>query len=179
MSKYLICSDIHGDAACFKKIMEEYSAGKYKKLIILGDLLYHGPRNDLPAGYAPKEVIALANSIKKDIVMVKGNCEAEVDQMVLDFHIYTKKHLILEGKSVYLEHGHHLVNDSEKFGKGSVVFYGHTHVPKIEFIDGVYYINPGSVSIPKENSEKSYIVFDGGTVSRFDLDGREIESKKL
>ncbi len=121
MEKYLICSDIHGSELYFKKVYDYYKNNGYTKMIILGDLLYHGPRNDLPEGYHPKGIIPLVNEIKDEIIMVKGNCDAEVDQMVVSFHIYNKKKLVLFGKNVYLEHGHHL--DKNKFHIGDIIFY--------------------------------------------------------
>ena len=107
MRNYVICSDVHGSITTLRKVVDFFLVNKFDKLIILGDLLYHGPRNNIPRGYNPKEVIKLLIPLKDKIVMVKGNCEAEVDQMVLDFKIHNKKKLMYNLKTIYLEHGHH------------------------------------------------------------------------
>ena len=174
MKKYLICSDIHGSEPSFNKVYDYFNNNGYDVLICLGDLLYHGPRNDLPEGYHPKGIIPLINGIKDKVVMVKGNCEAEVDQMVLDFHIFTSKKLRIRGKNVYLVHGHHLDKMSNNYKPGDIVFYGHTHVSKYEVINDVKYINPGSTSIPKENTKKSFITLDEDSLVLRDLDGNVI-----
>lgn len=173
MEKYLICSDIHGSELYFKKVYDYYKNNGYTKMIILGDLLYHGPRNDLPEGYRPKGIIPLVNEMKDEIIMVKGNCEAEVDQMVVSFHIYNRKKIFIFGKNVYLEHGHHL--DKTKYHNGDIVFYGHTHVSKYENIGGVKFINPGSVSIPKENTEHSFLSLSENELKLISLNGNVLE----
>jgi len=174
MKKYLICSDVHGSEPSFKKIYDYFKKNNFDELLILGDLLYHGPRNDLPEGYHPKGVIPLANELKDKITMVKGNCEAEVDQMVLDFHIYNKKKLVIRGKNVYLVHGNHLDKEHNNYQEGDIVFYGHTHVSKYEMINGVKYINPGSTTIPKENTKKSFITLIDNRITLRDIDGNYI-----
>ncbi len=156
MKNYVICSDVHGSISTLKKVVDFFLVNKFDKLIILGDLLYHGPRNDIPRNYRPKEIIQLLNPLKDKIIMVKGNCEAEVDQMVLDFKIHNKKKLKYKDKNLYLIHGHHL--DHNKYKSNDIVFYGHTHVSKYEEINGAKFINPGSITIPKENTKKSFIV---------------------
>ena len=157
MKTYVICSDVHGSITTLRKVVDFFLINKFDKLIILGDLLYHGPRNDIPKGYNPKEVIKLLNPIKNKILMVRGNCDAEVDQMVLDFKIHSKKKLKYNSKNIFLEHGHHM-DKNNKFQSGDIVFYGHTHVSKFEIINGVKFINPGSITIPKENTKKTFMV---------------------
>ncbi len=169
--KYLVFSDVHGSIDSLRKVIEFYKNNAISKMFILGDLLYHGPRNDIPEGYAPKQVISLINQYKDKIIMVKGNCEAEVDQMVLDFHIYNKKKLYINNRNIYLVHGHHLDKDNNSYQNNDIVFYGHTHVSKYEVINGVRYINPGSTTIPKENTKKSFIVFDEKNITLYDIDG--------
>ena len=132
--KLLICSDIHGDLECMNEIIGAFKREKADKLVILGDLLYHGPRNDLPAGYAPKGVIAVLNSYKQDILTVKGNCDGEVDQMVLDFPILADyAFLVLDGLRIFMTHGHHHnTKTPPPLAKGDILLHGHTHVNKVE-----------------------------------------------
>lgn len=142
-----------------------YKEGCYDKLLLLGDLLYHGPRNDLPDEYAPKEVIAILSELKDEIIAVRGNCEAEVDQMVLPFPVLSESSVIFaEGKTIFLTHGH--IYSSEKHPGGIDAFFsGHTHIPVIEKHDGILFLNPGSVSIPKGGSVKSYAEMIDGKIS--------------
>lgn len=155
--KLMVISDIHGSSLYMNKAYLEFKNGNYDKLLILGDVLYHGPRNDLPEGYNPKEVIKILNQIKDKIICVEGNCDAYVDQMVLEFPILKSAMVLNDGISYYMTHGHiynplNPLNVSE-----GVVLYGHTHISKIELVDHVYYINPGSISIPKGNGIHSFI----------------------
>ena len=166
--KYFVVSDIHGSSYYLKKALSLYEKSNAEKIIILGDILYHGPRNDLPKGYAPKEVIAILNPLSEKIIAVRGNCEAEVDQMVLDFCCMdTYKCIDTPKRKIYLTHGHHL--DEIPSTANDVVLAGHTHVPKIEQCDNYLYINPGSVSIPKENSAHSCAVMDEEKIEFFDI----------
>ena len=132
---------------------------------MLGDLLYHGPRNDLPAGYDPKGVIALLNGVKDRILAVRGNCDTEVDQMVLPFPVLADYAVIDAGaRLLYLSHGHKYgEDDPPPLAKGDILLCGHTHVPKIAEHEGFTYLNPGSVSIPKEDSPHSYLLLKDGT----------------
>lgn len=136
-------------------------------------MLYHGPRNDLPEEYAPKQVIAMLNEIKDDILCVRGNCEAEVDQMVLDFPVLADYALIdLGEKMIYLTHGH-VYNESKvpPMKKGDILLHGHTHVPKCVEHENYIYMNPGSISIPKENSRHGYMTLENGVFLWKDFDG--------
>ncbi|MBE6143633.1 MAG: phosphodiesterase [Erysipelotrichaceae bacterium] len=175
MKNYVICSDVHGSITTLRKVVDFFLINKFDKLIILGDLLYHGPRNNIPRGYNPKEVIKLLNPLKDKIVMVKGNCEAEVDQMVLDFKIHNKKKIMYNLKTIYLEHGHHLDKENSNYQKGDIVFYGHTHVSKCERINGITFINPGSITLPKENTKKSFIALVNGRILLLDLNSKIID----
>ena len=179
MKSYVICSDIHGSITTFKKVVDFFMVNKFDKLVILGDLLYHGPRNDIPKGYNPKEVINLINPLKDKVIMVRGNCEAEVDQMVLNFKIYSKRSFKYGNKKIYLEHGHHLDKNCNSYKPGDIVFYGHTHVSKVEEIGGIKYINPGSITIPKENTKKSFIVLHNNAFMYLDLDGNILSNHQL
>lgn len=182
MAKLLICSDIHGDAESAKKVLEAFDKSGAERLVILGDILYHGPRNDLPAGYAPKKVIELLNPYRDQILSVRGNCEAEVDQMVLDFPVLADyAFLEIDGLRILFTHGHVInKNNCPQLRKGDILLHGHTHVPVAEeFGEGLYYVNPGSTSIPKENSPKSYILYENRNFSFKTLDGEEYKSFSL
>lgn len=175
MADYVICSDVHGSIDSFKRVIDFFVVNKFDKLIILGDLLYHGPRNDIPEGYNPKDVIKLINSLKNKVIMVKGNCESEVDQMVLDFKIFNTKIIKRKGKKIHLVHGHHLEKQKSRFNKGDIVFYGHTHIRKIEVEKEITYINPGSITIPKDNQISSFMVLMGNRCMSLDLNGNVLE----
>ncbi|MBE6730610.1 MAG: phosphodiesterase [Ruminococcaceae bacterium] len=161
--KYFIASDIHGSAYYCEKMLEAYKEEKADKLILLGDILYHGPRNDLPEGYAPKKVIEMLNPLKDEIICVRGNCDAEVDQMVLNFPIMADYALLPVGKkTVFITHGHKFNKENlPAIKKGDILLHGHTHVPVCEEYENFTYINPGSVSIPKENSGHAYMTLEG------------------
>ena len=178
--KYIIASDIHGSALYCGRLLERCKAEGACGLLLLGDLLYHGPRNDLPEGYAPKEVIAMLNPLKEQILCVRGNCEAEVDQMVLDFDVSTKhRALELFGSKLFMTHGHHINIDApapELSGGAEYVLYGHTHIPLKAEKDGVWYLNPGSVTIPKNGSPHSYMTLDEDGFVWKTLDGVEYDS---
>lgn len=161
--KLIIASDIHGSAYWCRKLMELTQQEQPDKLILLGDLLYHGPRNDLPEEYDPKQVIPMLNSCKDKILAVRGNCEAEVDQMVLSFPCLADfAQLYADGKTFYLTHGHHASPDQlPPLPQGSVFLSGHTHV-KLDLVSqGVRCLNPGSVSIPKDGSH-SCLIYENG-----------------
>ena len=161
--KLLIASDIHGDFDSAKRVIDAFVKEGADRLVLLGDILYHGPRNDLPPTYAPKSVIQLLNEYKSSIIAVRGNCDAEVDQMVLDFPILADYvYITTDGLKIFATHGHHHNKDSASLlQSGDILLHGHTHIPAFEkFGDNNFYINPGSVSIPKENNPKSYIVYE-------------------
>ncbi len=162
--KFLIASDIHGSAYYCDLLLKAIEAEKPEKVLILGDILYHGPRNDLPKGYAPKEVIAMLNPLEDMLLCVRGNCDAEVDQMVLQFPIMADyKTLPLDDRTLYLSHGHIYGKDNlPEMSKGDILLGGHTHVPEIVDLEGKIYMNCGSVSIPKENSPHSYMIYEKG-----------------
>ena len=176
MSKWMIASDIHGDFACAEQLIRRYRESGATKLILLGDVLYHGPRNDLPDGYAPKSVIDLLNSVKEELLCVRGNCDTEVDQMVLDFPIFADyAYLSTDGLTIFATHGHKFnTANLPPMKKGDILLHGHTHVPAVIPVgDENVYINPGSTSIPKEKSPKSYVLYENGTFNFYDLFGDE------
>lgn len=173
--KYMIASDIHGSAYFCEKLLARFAEEKADRLLLLGDLLYHGPRNDLPEGYAPKKVIELLNEHKDEIICVRGNCDAEVDQMVLDFPIMADYCIISEGKLLIMATHGHLFNldNPPKLKKGDILLHGHTHVPENVETGSFRYLNPGSVSIPKEGSPHSYMLLENGSFTWKDLEGNE------
>lgn len=164
--KLLIASDIHGSAYWCARLMEEIRREDPDRVLLLGDLLYHGPRNDLPRDYAPKQVIPMLSEIKEKIMAVRGNCEAEVDQMVLPFPCLADyAQLMVEGKLFHLSHGHHQnPQNLPPLPEGSVFLFGHTHVKLDESVCGIRCLNPGSVSIPKDGSH-SFLIYENGNFS--------------
>ena len=161
--KLVIASDIHGSAYWCQKLMEEIQKENPDRVILLGDLLYHGPRNDLPRDYAPKQVIPMLSGIREKIVAVRGNCEAEVDQMVLPFPCLADyAEILVDGRLFHLSHGHHQnPQNLPPLPEGSVFLFGHTHVKLDETVGGIRCLNPGSVSIPKDGSH-SYLICENG-----------------
>lgn len=160
--KLMIASDIHGSEFYCRKLLEAFQKEQADRLLLLGDLLYHGPRNDLPTEYAPKKVIALLNGIRDRIFCVRGNCDTEVDQMVLDFPIMAEYCILPVGKHViFATHGHKF-NETElpPLCKGDILLNGHTHVPACTAHEDYLYMNPGSVSIPKNESWHGYMILE-------------------
>ena len=175
--KWMIASDLHGSAYYCRKMLEAFEREGADRLFLLGDLLYHGPRNDLPREYAPKEVIPLLNGKKEKLLCVRGNCDAEVDQMVLEFPVLADYAVLPVGQRlIYATHGHiYHVKNLPPLAPGDVLLHGHTHVPAwTEFGQGNLYLNPGSVSIPKENSPHSYMTLEGNT-----MQWKELESSAV
>ena len=168
--RYMVVSDIHGDFAWASKAVEVFEQEKADRLVILGDILYHGPRNDLPAGYAPKKVIPLLNGIKDKIIAVRGNCDAEVDQLMFEFPIMGDYAVLDAGKETFfLTHGH-LWNEVRlpPLGMGTVLAHGHTHIPELKSLScGLTIFNPGSVSLPKGGSSRSFGYYDGNELRHY------------
>lgn len=179
--KWMIASDIHGSAYYCEKVLAAFSRENADRLLLLGDLLYHGPRNDLPQGYAPKEVISQLSAVKDKVFCVRGNCEAEVDQMVLPFPVLADYCLLEQaGHVVFATHGHHYnLETPPLLQPGDVLLHGHTHVPAKDARLGFWYLNPGSVSIPKEGSAHSYMTMEEGTFVWKGLEGVEYDRLTL
>ncbi|HJC24605.1 MAG TPA: phosphodiesterase [Candidatus Eisenbergiella merdavium] len=175
--KIMAASDIHGSSLYCRQMLDAFAKEQADRLLLLGDLLYHGPRNDLPEGYAPKEVIPLLNAHKNSLLCVRGNCDTEVDQMVLEFPILAESCILwLGSRMVYATHGHHFNTSClPPLQPGDILLHGHTHVPAWEGfcvsaeVSGMpeadvckppacLYLNPGSVSIPKKNSPRGYLI---------------------
>lgn len=175
--KWMIASDLHGSAYYCRKMLEAFEREGADRLFLLGDLLYHGPRNDLPREYAPKEAIPLLNGKKEKLLCVRGNCDAEVDQMVLEFPVLADYAVLPVGQRlIYATHGHiYHVKNLPPLAPEDVLLHGHTHVPAwTEFGQENLYLNPGSVSIPKENSPHSYMTLEGNT-----MQWKELESSAV
>ena len=171
--KWMIASDLHGSAYWTEKLLAAFEREGCDRLLLLGDVLYHGPRNDLPEGYAPKQVIALLSAMKEKILCVRGNCEAEVDQMVLPFPVMADYAVMPVGsRLLYITHGHtHNMKSGLPLQRGDILLHGHTHVPACEsFGDENMYLNPGSVSLPKEQSHHGYMTLEDGLFLWKDMD---------
>ena len=171
--KWMIASDIHGSAYYCEQMTAAFHREKADRLLLLGDLLYHGPRNNLPEGYDPKAVIAMLNAEKEHMICVRGNCDTEVDQMVLQFPIMADYALVCAGeRMIFATHGHRFNEENlPPLHEGDVLLHGHTHVPKCVEHGGYTHLNPGSVSIPKAGSWHGYMTFDGEEFLWKDLEG--------
>jgi putative phosphoesterase len=177
--KLMIASDIHGSEYYCRILLQRLQEEQADRLILLGDILYHGPRNDLPRDYNPKSVIEMLNNISSRILCVRGNCDCDVDQMVLNFPIMAEYAIMyVDNRLVYMTHGHKLQENSLTTLKaGDILLHGHTHIPACDEAQPYIYMNPGSISIPKENSANSYMVFENNQFSWRSLtDGKEYMS---
>lgn len=180
--KLMIASDIHGSAYYCRRLIERYQAEQPDQLLLLGDILYHGPRNDLPEEYNPKEVIPMLNGIKDHILCVRGNCDAEVDQMVIEFPIMAEYALVYMGNiKLFITHGHlYNMENLPPLQEGVILLHGHTHVPAWQpFGNHNLYVNPGSVSLPKENSPHSYMLLTETAMEWKDMDGHVYRQKTI
>ena len=179
--KLMIASDLHGSAAYTRRLMAAFSQEMPDKLVLLGDLLYHGPRNDLPLEYDPKAVIAMLNPLKEQLLCVRGNCDAEVDQMVLDFPIMADYAMLsVDDMTLCATHGHVYSPDHlPPMAAGGVLLSGHTHVPLCEKQGNTLCLNPGSVSIPKNDSPHGYILYENRTFCWKTLEGETWQTHSL
>ena len=180
--KMMIASDIHGSAYYCRQLLEAFSREQADRLLLLGDILYHGPRNDLTRDYAPKEVISMLNEMKDKLFCVCGNCDAAVDQMVLEFPIMADYCILPVGdRLIYATHGHnHNLQKLPPLQPGDILLHGHTHVPAWDvFGENNLYLNPGSVSIPKADSAHSYMLLEGDRCHWKDLEGKVYHSEVL
>lgn len=173
--KLMFASDIHGSAVYCRSMLDAFEQERAQRLCLIGDILYHGPRNDLPEGYAPKEVIALLNPLRERILCVRGNCDTEVDQMVLQFPILPDCGILADGRLFFLSHGHHFnPQNLPPLCEGDVLINGHTHVYRTECVNGVHCLNVGSVSLPKEGKERSYMTYENGVFEIKELAGGKV-----
>jgi len=175
--KLFIASDIHGSSYYCKQMIDAFERENADKMLLLGDILYHGPRNDLPREYNPKTVIDMLNRYKDKILCVRGNCDTEVDQMVLSFPVLADYCVIFDGeKSIYATHGHvYNLDNLPPLSEGDILLHGHTHIPVCIKKDGYTYMNPGSVSIPKEDSEHGYMIYENGIFTWKNLEGKILD----
>lgn len=177
--KLLIASDLHGSAKYTKILESLLELQKPEKLVLLGDLLYHGPRNPLPEEYDPKQVIEILNRHKEQILAVRGNCESEVDQMVLKFPIMAEYAvLFVDGVTVYATHGHHVEEGNLPLQNGTILLSGHTHIGREEIENKIVHLNPGSMSLPKDG-EHSYMVYENKMFTRYNLEGKVLGTWKI
>ncbi|MBO7699522.1 MAG: phosphodiesterase [Eubacteriaceae bacterium] len=175
--RLFIASDLHGSAYYTQKMLQRYSEEKADMMLLLGDLLYHGPRNDLPEGYDTKKTAELLNSVRHGIIWIQGNCDAEVDQMVLSFPMHREMAFESKAGTVLATHGHVYNDEKPPYpGFDGILLCGHTHVCGFKEADGYLYMNPGSISIPKDGTPHSYMITDMETYTIKDLDGNIIRS---
>ncbi len=175
--KYLVASDIHGSAYYAHKLVHAFATQNCDKMLLLGDILYHGPRNALPKDYDCHQVYETLNPFADDIICVRGNCDAEIDDMVLDFDTRKDYDTITEDNyQIVMSHGH-IYNPEHlpPINEGDIFLFGHIHVPKMEEENGIYIINPGSISIPKENSSHSYGILENKVFTFYDDEGNVLK----
>lgn len=179
--KLFFVSDIHGSSYYAKEAIRLFEEEKADQMVILGDVLYHGPRNPLPKDYAPAEVVDLLNPYKNKIIAVRGNCDSEVDQMVLSFPMLGDYHLLMmDGYKIFMTHGHlYNKNQMPDLNEGDVFIHGHFHLPMAEKLKHVFYLNPGSITLPKENNPNSYGILENDVFMIKDLQGQVIKSIEI
>ena len=176
--KYLIVSDIHGSRYYAEKLDNIINEEKPDKIILLGDLYYHGPRNPLPKEYEPKRVAEILNSYKEEILAVRGNCDAEVDQTISEFKIEEKLVLEMNDKKIFFTHGHKYNMDNLPNERIDMLVYGHFHTGFIKEKEGIIFVNAGSITLPKNNTKNSYLIIDEEKVFLKDIDGNILEEKR-
>lgn len=173
--KYLVVSDIHGSRYYAEKLEKIIEKECSDKIILLGDLYYHGPRNPLPRDYEPKEVAEILNKYKDEILAVRGNCDAEVDQMISEFNMEENIRLEIDGKEFFFTHGHKYNIDFWPNEEFDVLMYGHFHTGFITAKDGKLFASPGSITCPKNNTKNSYLMIDNDNIILKDIDGNKID----
>lgn len=177
--KILIASDVHGSSAYAKKVIEIFSQEKADLLVLLGDVYNHGPRNPFPKEYNPKDVADTLNAIKDKLIVIKGNCDSQVDTLISEFDFIEDMCIISGEKKILLTHGHVYNKDNLPSTKFDAIIYGHFHTGFIEEKDGIVCANAGSVSLPKNNTENSYIILEDGVITLKNLDGKELNIRKI
>jgi len=179
--KLFFMSDIHGSIGCLNRTLRQAELEGADQIISLGDLLYHGPRNPLPSDYNPKEVAAKLNEYKSRIISVRGNCDSEVDQMLIEFPILSEYAVLFyEGRRIFATHGHHFhIDNLPPLTKGDIFIQGHTHVPVAERRGDIIVLNPGSVTLPKENNPPSYGILESSTFRIKDFEGNILKEIDL
>ena len=175
--KLFIASDIHGSAKYCRQMLEAFEREGADKLVLLGDILYHGPRNPLPEEYSPAEVVEMLSAVKQKILCVRGNCDAEIDLSLLPFPVTDYTAVCTDGVNIYFSHGH---RDVPAFSSDDVYITGHTHISfNVLESPGYYHLNPGSVSLPKEESARGYILYENRKFSFKTLEGEYYDGLEL
>ena len=177
--KLMLASDIHGSAYYAKLLLEIFEKEKADKLVLLGDIYNHGPRNPFPKDYNPQEVAGLLNGIKDKLIVVKGNCDSEVDTLISEFDFIENLCLLVDGKSLLCTHGPTYNKDNVPSTKFDAVIYGHFHTGFIERKDGTVFVNAGSISLPKNNTPSSYLIIEDGKIILKDIKGQIIDTTDL
>ncbi len=177
--KLFIASDLHGSSHYAEKLIGRYIEEKADKLILLGDIYNHGPRNQLPKDYNPMRVAEVLNNAKENLIVIKGNCDSEVDNMISEFSFIDDMVVISGGKTVFLTHGHVYNKDKMPKTNFDAIIYGHFHTGFIERKDGVVVANTGSLSLPKNHTKNSYIILEEDSITLKDIDGKDIETIKI
>ena len=177
--KYLVFSDIHGSELYAKKIEELVNKENPDKVILLGDLYYHGPRNSLPIGHNPMEVCRIFNNMKEKILCVKGNCDAEVDEMISEFEMMQNIELEIGNKIFFFTHGHRFNIDNYPNTNFDVLVYGHFHTGFIKEVDNKIFVNAGSISLPKNNTANSFLIITDYEIILKDVDENIIDKVKV
>lgn len=175
--KLFVISDIHGSLEYLEKALEAYESEKADMILILGDILYHGPRNPIPDSYDPQSVSKLLNTLKNKIIAVRGNCDSEVDQMLLEFPIMSDfSNIFWNNRRIFATHGHiYNMKNIPNISHGDILIHGHTHVPTAEIQNDIFILNPGSITFPKENYPKSYGIFEGNSFKVISFDKKIIK----
>lgn len=175
--KIFIASDLHGSAEYCRQMIEAFTREEADKLLLLGDILYHGPRNELPENYSPQDVMAMLEDVRDKVVCVSGNCDAEIDKQLLPFPVLSDYGAaFVDGLNIYFAHGH---REAPPLAVGDIYLTGHTHVPLNAVEDGHYHLNPGSLSLPKENSGHGYIVYENRKFTFKHLDGEVFDEREI
>lgn len=169
--KYFIISDVHGSKHYASLAIQRFKEINADKIVCLGDFYYHGPRNPLTEQYNPMEVASMFNNIKDKLIAIRGNCDAEVDQMISEFTLHPNYEITLNGNKIYFHHGHKEVENPSNY---QVIFYGHFHKGEIKKVDDVIYANPGSISLPKAINSQGYMILDEKGIKHFDLISNEL-----
>ena len=177
--KILIASDLHGSAFYTEKLLERFSNENANKLILLGDIYNHGPRNPLPEDYNPQKVAKMLNAIKDKLIVIKGNCDSQVDTMISEFSFIENAVIVSGEKTVFCTHGHIYNKDSLPATSFDAIIYGHFHTGFIEMVGDMVVANTGSTSLPKNNTPNSYLVLEDGVLTLKDIDGNKILSKNI
>ena len=179
--KLLILSDIHGFSDPLEYILKAFYEENCTMILFLGDALYHGPRNSIDDGYNASRTIEILNSLSDKILAVRGNCDSEVDQMVLDYSLLSDYHMVFDGmRKIFFTHGH-IYNRANMplLNRGDIFASGHTHIAEIEDVKGVIHFNPGSISLPRRNTQASYGIYDGTSLMVKSLEGEILKSMVL